>query len=90
VKRFPLSTPLYTCSSTVLSNDTMSHLAYTLTIDHRFEILCSYKLYAYNSSKSLWSLVNVQAKCDIVSLDNSVEEEFYKCTLSGKPFINQL
>ena len=32
-----------------------------------------------------WSLVNVQAKCDLVTLDNSFEESFYKSISEGKP-----
>ncbi len=32
-----------------------------------------------------WSLLNVQAKCDLVTLDNSFEESFYKSISEGKP-----
>jgi hypothetical protein len=32
-----------------------------------------------------WSILNVQAKCDLVTLDNSFEESFYKSISEGKP-----
>ncbi|MFM7979210.1 MAG: hypothetical protein ACKPKO_07825, partial [Candidatus Fonsibacter sp.] len=48
-----------------------------------------YNFYASNISK-VWSIINVQTKCDIVSLDNSVEEEFYKGILSGQPFYKSI
>ena len=32
-----------------------------------------------------WSLLNVQAKCDLVTLDNSFEESFYKPISEDKP-----
>jgi hypothetical protein len=32
-----------------------------------------------------WSILNVQAKCDLVTIDNSFEESFYKSISEGKP-----
>ena len=31
-----------------------------------------------NNSSNQWSILNVQAKCDLVTLDNSYEEDFFK------------
>ena len=48
------------------------------------------------ATSNLWSIVNVQAKCDLVTLDSSFEEDFYRSLSEGKPlnigyntFINQ-
>jgi hypothetical protein len=38
-----------------------------------------------NVTSNLWSILNVQAKCDLVTLDNSFEESFYKSISEGKP-----
>ena len=38
-----------------------------------------------NDSSNQWSILNVQAKCDLVTLDNSYEEDFYKSLSEGTP-----
>ena len=42
-----------------------------------------------NDSSNQWSILNVQAKCDLVTLDNSYEEDFFKSLSEGTPlYIN--
>jgi hypothetical protein len=38
-----------------------------------------------NVTSNLWSILNVQAKCDLVTLDYPFEESFYKSISEGKP-----
>ena len=41
------------------------------------------------NSSDIWSILNVQAKCDLVTLDNSYEEDFFKSLSEGTPlYIN--
>ncbi|MFM7982141.1 MAG: hypothetical protein ACKPKO_22765, partial [Candidatus Fonsibacter sp.] len=41
--------------------------------------------FAPNVTSNTWSILNVQAKCDLITLDNSFEEEFIKSLSEGKP-----
>lgn len=41
------------------------------------------------NTSNTWSILNVQAKCDLVTLDNSYEEDFFKSLSEGTPlYIN--